>query len=110
MANVQVAVNGRTYLVACEDGQEQHLQDLARDFDRRVTALAQSVGQIGENRLLLMAALLLADELGEVRAELLAVRGRAETRAEEAREESIAEAIEQLAQRLEAIAARLQAA
>ena len=70
MAEVSVRVNGRAYAVGCEDGQEQHVRNLAEIFDEHVELIARDVGQLGETRLFLMGALLLADELAEVRARL----------------------------------------
>lgn len=67
MAQVEVTVNGREYLVACEDGEEEHLLELAEYLHRSVTELAQSIGQVGEARLMLMAGLLIADELFDSR-------------------------------------------
>ena len=70
MAQVTIEINGRPYTVGCEDGQEHHLAELARLFDRQVRQVSQEVGQLGETRLFLMGALLLADELSDVRLRL----------------------------------------
>lgn len=70
MAQVDIEVNGRTYQVGCEDGQEAHLKDLAAIIDRQVRQVSEDVGQLGETRLMLMSALLMADELSEVRRRL----------------------------------------
>ena len=70
MATVTVEVNGRAYPVGCEDGQEAHVQALARQLDAQVREVARTVGQVGEARLVLMAALLTADELSDARARL----------------------------------------
>ncbi|MFM1959557.1 MAG: hypothetical protein RL588_1074 [Pseudomonadota bacterium] len=67
MAQVTLSVNGRPYVVGCEDGQEAHLTELARLFDEQVQQVSKDVGQLGETRLFLMAALLLADELSDLR-------------------------------------------
>jgi len=67
MAQVQVTVNGRNYSVVCDDGEEAHLTELAQFVDGRVSELAASVGQIGEGRLMLMAGLLITDELTEAK-------------------------------------------
>ncbi len=63
-------MNGRAYAIGCDDGQEEHITKLARYFDTHVTNLTKSVGQIGEQRLFLMAAILLADEAHELREKL----------------------------------------
>ena len=72
MAEVSVRVNGRPYPVGCEDGQEQHVLGLAQLFDEHVSQVARDVGQLGETRLFLLGALLLADELAETRGRLAA--------------------------------------
>ena len=65
MSQVNVSINGRQYRMACEDGQESHLQQLARELDDRIVALRGQFGEIGDARLTVMAALMLADELSE---------------------------------------------
>ncbi len=65
MTQVNVTINARQYRMACEDGQEQHLLKLAEDLDQRIAQLRQSFGEIGDNRLTVMAALTIADELLE---------------------------------------------
>lgn len=67
MATVSVEVNGRPYSVGCADGQEERVRILAKQFDVQVRAVADDVGQVGDLRLFLMAALLLADQLHEAR-------------------------------------------
>src|SRR5258705_13164839 len=91
MAQISIEVNGRPYAVGCEDGQEQHLLELAKLFDHQVRQVSQDMGQLGDTRLFLMGALLLADELADARGRLAALqveisrtqaeRGRIETRA-----------------------------
>lgn len=70
MAQVTIDINGKPYTVGCEDGQEQHLTHLAGLFDRQVRQVSAEVGQLGETRLFLMGALLLADELADTRSRL----------------------------------------
>jgi cell division protein ZapA len=67
MAQLTIEVNGRPYLVGCEDGQEAHLRELAKIFDAQVRQLSGEIGQLGETRLFLMGALLMADELSDLR-------------------------------------------
>ena len=62
MSKVSVTLNGREFTIGCEDGQEAYLKELAQILDRRVGTIADQVGQIGDLRLLLMAALMLVDE------------------------------------------------
>lgn len=66
MSQVTVTINGRQYRMACDDGQESHLTRLAKDLDQRIDQLRTSVGEIGDTRLTVMAALTLADELAEM--------------------------------------------
>lgn len=65
MAEVNIIVNGISYHVTCDDGQEARLVELAMIVDRKIDRLAASLGQIGDQRLLLLAALTLADEARE---------------------------------------------
>jgi cell division protein ZapA len=67
---VNVMVNGRAYTLACDEGEEDHLKELAGLVDEKVRELLGSVGQVGDQRLLLMASLLMADELHEAVARL----------------------------------------
>jgi cell division protein ZapA len=107
MAQVSVQVNERTYVVGCEDGQEPHLIELAQHFDRHVRQVGQEVGQLGESRLFLMGALLLADELADARTRLARAQADADrARAEAQRLESRAAVILEAATRkVEALAA-----
>jgi cell division protein ZapA len=65
VSQVNVTINGRQFRMACEDGQEGHLQQLAKDLDDRIVALRGQFGEIGDARLTVMAALMVADELAE---------------------------------------------
>lgn len=65
MAQVNATIAGRQFRLACEDGQEEHLQALAGDLDRRIIDLRAKFGEIGDTRLTVMAALTVADELAE---------------------------------------------
>ena len=65
MSQVIVVINARQFRMACEDGQEDHLQLLAKDIDERITTLRGQFGEIGDARLTVMAALMVADELSE---------------------------------------------
>ena len=106
MAQLNIEVNGRPYAVGCEDGQEAHLQELARLFDHQVRQVSQDMGQLGDTRLFLMGALLLADELFDAKNRLASLqtevarlqtdRSRVETRAVSALESAAAK-IERLA-------------
>ncbi|MEE8332621.1 MAG: cell division protein ZapA [Alphaproteobacteria bacterium] len=101
MAQVEVTVNGRNYRIACDDGQEDHLVELAEFVNGKVTELVSAVGQVGDARLLVMASLLIADELSETYGALKDGKGAASGDLIEA------EAANRLAERIEHIAARL---
>jgi cell division protein ZapA len=66
MSHVSVTINGRQFRMACEDGQEGHVTDLARELDARIERLRAKFGEIGDTRLTVMAALTVADELAEM--------------------------------------------
>jgi len=74
VSQVEITINGRQYRVACEDGQEAHLTNLANYFDSKMSSLVEEVGQIGDTSLMVMAGLLIADELSDVNQELIDVR------------------------------------
>lgn len=101
MPDVSILVNGRTYRVACGPGEETRLQTLAADLDGRVSDLARRFGQVGEGYLLVVASLMMADELDELR----------KSAADQPDPEQIdiaANAVELLAERIEALAERLE--
>jgi cell division protein ZapA len=112
MPLVNVMVNGRAYTIACDEGEEEHLRQLADVVDAKAREVLSSVGQVGDARLLLMAALLIADEHHggqEDAAGHAAAQAELEGRAEAAETRAVA-ALEQVANRLEQIAAGLAAA
>ena len=106
MAQVTIHINGTPYAIGCEDGQERHLVELAALFDHQVRQVSQDVGQLGETRLFLMGALLLADELAETKQRLLAAQDTvARADAEHTRlEVKAVSAIEAAAKRIEKLA------
>ncbi len=63
MSHINVVINGRQYRMACEEGQEERLLNLAEGFERRIGALRGKFGEIGDARLTVMAALTVSDEL-----------------------------------------------
>ena len=65
MSEVNVTINARQYRMACETGQEQHLLGLSEDLDRRIAQMRASFGEVGDTRLIVMAALTISDELSE---------------------------------------------
>ena len=60
-----MTINARQFRMACEEGQEDHLRQLAKELDERIVALRGQFGEIGDARLTVMAALMVADELSE---------------------------------------------
>ncbi len=66
MAQVTVRINGYAYTVGCQDGEEEHLQAMADEVDRRIESIKTAAGQSGEARMLVMASLLMADDLYEM--------------------------------------------
>ncbi len=122
---VTIAINNRLYQVGCEAGQEQHITRLASYIDTKVKELANQAGQVGDARLLLMAALLIADELADAYDDLESARashvpaageaakaksatGSAAHDERERAEARAAESMTQLAQRLDKVAQRLE--
>lgn len=105
MATVTVEVNGRPYAVGCADGQEDRVRDLASQFQERVQGVADQVGQVGDLRLFLMAALMLADELHAAKRQPPARGGEAPEPAAPAAppNEGVAEALNAVAARIEKI-------
>ena len=119
MPLVNVMVNGRAYTLACDEGEESHLKGLATSVDAKVKELLSSVGHVGDQRLLLMASLLVADEhrdamtrLEEKDREIDALRRVHAGLGEEAtKAEAIAaQTLNDAARRIEDIAARLASA
>ena len=67
MAHVTVTIHGRKYRMSCEAGEEAHLERLGEDLDRRVAELREGFGDIGEMQLIVMASIMLSDELAAAR-------------------------------------------
>ena len=105
MAEVTVSIAGRTYRMACNDGDEQHLTRLAALFDGKVEELRSMFGQIGDMRLQVMAALMVADELSEAKERIEALE--AQFRRVEADELRLTEALTKAAERIETLAKSL---
>ena len=66
MAQVNVSIDGKTYRMACDEGQEAHLENLALRFDKYVSHLKEGFGEIGDQRLTVMAGIMVMDELVEL--------------------------------------------
>jgi cell division protein ZapA len=116
MAQVSVTINGRQFRMACEDGQEDHLSDLARELDARIADLRGKFGEIGDSRLTVMAALTIADELTEMGSRIktleqdLALAQDAQAVAADRNEvvqAAVAAALSSAAERIESVAKKL---
>lgn len=116
MATVNTTINGRQFRLACEDGQEEHLQSLAAGIEQRINELRGKFGEIGDTRLTVMAALMVADELSEVtkrvrrlEEELTALQDARVVASERAKDASAAvvKAFNSAAERLEGITRKL---
>jgi cell division protein ZapA len=116
MSQVSVTINGRQFRMACEDGQEGHLMNLARDLDSRIEGLRAKFGEIGDTRLTVMAALTIADLLAETAArikrleeQLTALHDAQEEAAERASasQAAIAAALNAAAERIENVTVKL---
>ncbi|CAN1534123.1 zapA Cell division protein ZapA (stimulator of FtsZ polymerization and Z-ring component) [Rhabdaerophilaceae bacterium] len=116
MGQISITIDGKQFRMACEDGQESHLEGLAVNLDQRVRAMRQNFGDIGDLRLAVMAGLMLADEVNEERR--MAEAARLEVASSKAalanagslgaaREAEIAGAISALSARVERIARAL---
>lgn len=102
MAKAEFEVYGRAYTVACSPGQESRLQSLAVELDQRVSAIASAVGDVGDDRLLLVAALSILDELDAARMSKPTSNGQSVSAAEA----RLADSLEKAAARIEALTAR----
>jgi cell division protein ZapA len=111
MAEVTVTVNGRSYRMACDDGQEQHLEQLGVRLDQAISELREAFGEIGDQRLTVMAAILMTDRLHEAEERLSAAEDELRAlRGSGGREAQLARALDRAATRIEELAERLNAA
>ena len=67
MANVNIKFNGKEYLLSCEDGQEEHLEELSQNLNQKFNDLKSKLGNLGENKLLLITSITLMDEYFETK-------------------------------------------
>ena len=109
MPTIEVLVNGRRHAVQCGQGEEARVRQLASYVDRRIAELARGQTQVGDARLLLMASLVVADELSDAFDEIKRLRANLEEPGGAGTREA-AGALEQAARRIEAIAAELESA
>ena len=106
MAQVDVSVNGQSYRIACEDGQEDRLVDLAAMVDGKVLDLVNQIGQVGSNRLLVMAALIIADELVDLKNEV----GSSRELEDNIKQEDMVLTLQEITKRIENIAGEVEQA
>ncbi len=124
MASLTINICGRGYDIACEDGQQEHVIQLAHAIDVRAQAILHQVGQVGEARLLVMLCLVLQDDIGELKSAAAAIGSAPPAMAQDVQgavetaraglleglaqlDGEMAGSLEALAQRVEAIADRL---
>jgi cell division protein ZapA len=116
MAQVTVSIDGKSYRMACDEGQEAHLLELANRFDRYVGHLKESFGEIGDHRLAVMAGIMVMDELSELQHRVKGLETEAAT-LRKTRDEALSRAdktdtalvglLSGLAERLETLSVRL---
>ncbi|MBB4006658.1 cell division protein ZapA [Allorhizobium taibaishanense] len=105
MAQVTVTIDGKAYRMACEEGQEPHLIDLASQFDRYVSHLKGQFGEIGDLRVTVMAGIMVMDELSELKRRMTALESA--SAGATGREDDILAAIMELTDRLNGLTRRL---
>ncbi len=116
MAQVNVTIDGKTYRMACDEGQEAHLENLAMRFDKYVSHLKEGFGEIGDNRLTVMAGIMVMDELVELQKRVKGIESELET-LRKTRDEALSKAdkndsaltgtLSEMAARLEKVAGQL---
>jgi cell division protein ZapA len=116
MAQVTVTIDGKAYRMACEEGQEQHLTDLADRFDRYVGHLKGQFGEIGDLRITVMAGIMIMDELSELTRKVGVLEGEVQSlnsnragaaESQSRNDELVVSALSELASRLEGLTAKL---
>jgi cell division protein ZapA len=116
MAQVTVMIDGKAYRMACEEGQEDHLTELATRFDQYVSHLKTQFGEIGDLRLTVMAGIMVMDELSEVNRKLKSLQteadnlkqGRDATLSDQQKaEEALASALSEVTSQIHGIAMKL---
>lgn len=119
MSQVTIIVGGRHYRLSCDEGEEPHLAGLGEKLDTMITELRDAFGEIGDQRLTVMAAILALDRLDEAEKKVVAVEAGTSSAARETRNESIgranqieerfAGALEKAAARIEGLVSEIQA-
>lgn len=116
MPTVNVAINGKNYRMACDEGEEPHLEMLAAEFDQYVNRLKGSFGEIGDQRLTVMAAIMVTDELLEIKKKMSELEQTVDhlhesnmlnSREKQAGDDELAKGIESVAKKIEKLNERL---
>ena len=116
MAQVTVSIDGKAYRMACEEGQEQHLIDLASRFDRYVGHLKGQFGEIGDLRITVMAGIMVMDEMTELSRQVAALTAEVEAlrnnrdgtaSARDERDQQLTAVVEEMTRRINALAVKL---
>jgi Uncharacterized protein conserved in bacteria len=116
MAQVMVTIDGKAYRMACEEGQEDHLTELASRFDRYVGHLKSQFGEIGDLRITVMAGIMVMDELSDLTRKMKSLEAEVEAlksvregaqESQQQNEQMVAAALSELATRLEGLTAKL---
>jgi cell division protein ZapA len=109
MAQVTLRINGYAYVIGCKDGEERHLEAMAAEVNRRIDGVRAAAGPSGESRMLVMASLLMADDLFETRARLQDMEAAAANATGPAKPDpKLGRKLNKMAKRAEEIADRLE--
>jgi cell division protein ZapA len=109
MAEISIMMNGRNYGIACDDGQEKRVTELARYVDQRLREIARAGAATNESHLLVLTTIILADEIADLKASGAVSPGSTMgVKITDEEEEAIVSAIDLLAGRIDQIAANLQ--
>lgn len=110
MAEISITINGRNYGIACDDGQEKRVQELARYVDFRLKEIARAGAASNESHLLVLTSIILADEIADMKAGGVPVSQQKAVgvKMSDEDEEAIVSAIDLLAARIDQIAGNLQ--
>jgi cell division protein ZapA len=117
MSSVRVTIGGREFQVSCDDGEEGRIKNLARLLDERVKTLGGGTGRISESHLMMLAGLMLTDELEDAKRELKQLRQEIQNSSQSFEmskqielESAVASTLHNIAARVEAIAGDLETA
>ena len=116
MAQVNVTIDGKSFRMACDPGQEEHLEALAAKFDKYVVHLKSSFGEIGDHRLTVMAGIMVMDELSELQKRVKGIENEMETLRKtrdealgnaDKREETLVQRLSGVTEKIEALTAKM---